>query len=62
MPVITFDGGKLTRDQKAELVRQFTDAAHGVTGIRKEAFVVILRENDAENIGSGGELLADKLK
>ncbi len=62
MPVITFDGGKLNRDQKAELVRQFTEAAHSVTGIRKEAFVILIRENDMENIGSGGELLADKLK
>ncbi|MHB0998924.1 MAG: 4-oxalocrotonate tautomerase DmpI [Armatimonadota bacterium] len=62
MPIITFDGGKLTKEQKSELVCQFTDAAQKVTGIRREAFVVILRENDPENIGSGGELLCDKMK
>lgn len=62
MPIITFDGGKLTREQKAELVSQFTETAHKTTGIHKEAFVVIIRENDRENIGVGGELLADRLK
>jgi 4-oxalocrotonate tautomerase len=62
MPVITFDGGKLTKDQKAELVCEFTSTAARVTGIQKEAFVILIRENDRENIGSGGELLCDKLK
>ena len=62
MPIITFDGGKITTEQKADLVRQFTEAAHKVTGIRKEAFVVVIRENAPENIGVGGELLADRLK
>lgn len=62
MPIITFDGGKLTKAQKAELVCKFTEIAHKVTGIRKDAFVTIIRENDMENIGSGGELLCDKLK
>lgn len=62
MPIINFDGGKLTREQKAELVREFTEVAHRVTGINREAFVVVIRENDMENVGSGGVLLADKLK
>lgn len=62
MPIITFDGGKLTKDQKADLVCRFSEAGSDVTGIRKEAFVVIIRENDPENIGVGGELLCDKMK
>ncbi len=60
MPVITFDGGKLSKDQKAALVEQMTEAAHTITGIPKQAFVVLIRENDRENIGVGGELLADR--
>lgn len=60
MPVITFDGGKMSKEQKAKLVQEFTDAAHAVTGIPKPAFVVLIRENDRENIGVGGELLADR--
>ena len=62
MPIITFDGGKITTEQKADLVRQFTEAARKVTGIRKEAFVIVIRENAPENIGVGGELLADRQK
>lgn len=60
MPVITFESGKLTKEQKAQLVQDFTEVAHKVTGIRKEAFVVLLHENERENIGVGGVLLADK--
>ena len=60
MPVITFESGKLTKEQKAQLAQEFTEVAHKVTGIRKEAFVVLLHENERENIGVGGVLLADK--
>jgi 4-oxalocrotonate tautomerase len=62
MPVIIFEGSKLTRDQKAELIKQFTEAAHKTTGIAKEAFVVFIHENERESIGVGGEPLADRLK
>jgi len=62
MPIITFDGGKLTKEQKCQLTKEFTDAGEKTTGIRRDAFVVIIRENDAENIGVGGELLCDRLK
>ncbi len=60
MPVITFDGGKLKKEQKAALVQEFTEVAHQVTGIRKEAFVILIRENEADNIGVGGGLLSDR--
>ncbi len=62
MPIITFDGGKLSKEQKCQLAKELTDAGENATGIRREAFVVILRENDSENIGVGGCLLADKKK
>lgn len=62
MPVITFDVGHLTREQKAELVREFANVAHKITGIRLDAFVTIIRENDLDNIGSGDQLLSDKMK
>lgn len=62
MPVIIFEGGKLDRAQKADLVRGFTDVAQRVTGIPREAFVVILKENAHENIGTGGTLLDERLR
>lgn len=60
MPVIVFEGPKLERTQKAQLVKELSDVGHRVTGIRREAFVVFVKENDPENIGVGGSLLADR--
>lgn len=62
MPIITLEAGKLTREQKLEFVQEVTETTHKITGIRKESIIVVIKENDPENIGSGGELLADKLK
>ena len=60
MPVITFEGGRLPREKKAELAREFTEIASRTTGIPAQAFVVLIKENEAENIGVGGTLLADR--
>jgi len=64
MPVIIVEGGKITDpDKKRQLIAKLTDAACEAYGtIPKQAFVVIIKENDAENIGSGGECLADRMK
>ncbi|MGI6082847.1 MAG: 4-oxalocrotonate tautomerase DmpI [Limnochordia bacterium] len=60
MPVITFDGPKLTKEQKAELARIFTKAAAEGTKIPEAAFVVLFKENSPENVATGGVLLADR--
>lgn len=60
MPVITFEAGKLNTDQKRQLVREFTDTAAKVMQIPEQAFIVLLKENEMENIGSGGELLSER--
>ncbi|WP_222703253.1 tautomerase family protein [Fusobacterium polymorphum] len=43
-----------------ELVTKVTELTAGVTGVPKEAFIVLIKENDAESTGLGGELLSDK--
>ena len=58
MPIITFAGGKLTGEQKAELVEQVTEAAHKATDIHKDAFVVIIRDSAQENIGFSEDLVS----
>lgn len=58
MPVITMDGPKLTKKQKAELVKRFTEVASEVTSIPSQAFVTLIRECEADNVGVGGELLS----
>lgn len=60
MPVINLEGTKLSKEQKSELVKELTSLAANIMNIPKQAFVVLIKENDNENIGVGGQLLADK--
>jgi 4-oxalocrotonate tautomerase len=62
MPVITMEGPKLNKDQKAELVKSFSETASKVTVIPVSAMVVIIRELKGENAGVGGCLLCDMKK
>jgi len=60
LPTITLDGPKLTREQKATLVKEFTATAAKVTGISTQAFVVMLTEREQDNVGVGGVLLSER--
>jgi len=61
MPNITFDGPRIADlAKKRELIRSVTDAAVKAYGLPKQAMVVVLKENLPENVGIGGELLADR--
>ncbi|MCI2062872.1 MAG: tautomerase family protein [Eubacteriaceae bacterium] len=62
MPIITFEGESLTKDQKEELVHRFTETASEVTGVPKQFFVMSIRENHAENLGFGGETVEELKK
>jgi 4-oxalocrotonate tautomerase len=60
MPVITVDGPKLTKEQKAELVRSFTKVASEIIKLPEQAFIVLIQERERDNVGVGGVLLSDK--
>jgi 4-oxalocrotonate tautomerase len=62
MPVISVEGSKLTKDQKRELIASLTEVASNIMKINKEAYVVVIKENDMDNIGIGGVLLSEKVK
>jgi 4-oxalocrotonate tautomerase len=62
MPTIFFYGPELENQKKRELIRSFTEAASKATGIDQAAFVVYLRKSAEEDVGVGGELLADRMK
>lgn len=63
MPTITVEGPKIQEiERKRELVKKLTEAAAAVYGIAKEHIVVLIRENSPENVGVGGELVADRTK
>jgi len=59
LPVITIEGPKLTKKQKAELVKSFSESASRVMGLPVDAMVIIIRETDPENVGVGDCLLCD---
>ena len=62
MPTIFFYGPELEREKKKELIRSFTEAASKATGIDQSAFMVHLRKSTPEEVGVGGELLAERRK
>lgn len=62
MPLIVYETGEgLTPEKKKELVQKLTRASAEVTGIREDAFVIYIHENDNDNIGVGGKLLTEIL-
>lgn len=54
MPVITLQIGKITLDQKKEIISALTQKTSEITKIPKEAFTVLIQELPDENIGIGG--------
>jgi 4-oxalocrotonate tautomerase len=60
MPVITLEAGKLNKEQKSQLVKEFTGIASKVMNVPEQAFIVLLKENELDNIGFGGKLLSDR--
>ncbi|WP_100487290.1 4-oxalocrotonate tautomerase DmpI [Sporolactobacillus pectinivorans] len=60
MPVITLEAGKLNKEQKSQLVKELTDKASKIMNVPEQAFVVLLKENEADNIGTGGQLLSQE--
>jgi 4-oxalocrotonate tautomerase len=62
MPIITLEGSKLTKEQKAKLVKELVGKASEIMNIPEQAFVTIIKENDFDNIGTGTTLLSDRVK
>lgn len=59
MPVITIEAGKMSKEQKATLVKDLVSKASETLKIPEQAFVTIIRENEFDNIGNGTKLLSD---
>ena len=60
MPVITIDGPKLTKEQKEELVKTIAEDASKIMGLPVETMMTIIREVEAENVGTGNILLCNR--
>ena len=48
------------KEQKRELVRELTGTASKLMNVPEQAFIVLLKENDQDNIGFGGQLLSER--
>jgi len=63
MPTITVEGPKLKDIEiKRTLVKKFTESAAKAYGLPAEVIVVLIKENSPDNVGVGGQLIADKKK
>ncbi|MFX1454387.1 MAG: 4-oxalocrotonate tautomerase DmpI [Promethearchaeota archaeon] len=61
MPNVIIDGPRIKDlDVKRNLVKEITDAMEKAYGISRNAYVIIIKENLAENVGVGGELIVDR--
>ncbi len=55
MPIIHYQGGQMTANQKQELIERFTAIAAEVSQIPPQFFTVVIQEFADENLGSGGK-------
>ena len=58
MPTITVEGPPISIEQKRQLVQKLTETAAEV--YRIEHITVLIKQNPPENVGVGGQLLADR--
>jgi 4-oxalocrotonate tautomerase len=59
MPVISWEGGRLTKEQKKELIQRFTEVAVEVTKVPAKFYSVLIREQLDENLGVAGETVEE---
>jgi 4-oxalocrotonate tautomerase len=62
VPFIQVDAGPISKEKKTELIKALTNAASSILDIPVEAFSVIIKENNPDNIGVGEIPLTEKLK
>ncbi|KLU66602.1 4-oxalocrotonate tautomerase [Desulfosporosinus acididurans] len=61
MPFIKLEAGKIDKEKKEKLINEFTRVASDILGISEEAFIVLIKENEMDNWGTGGKLLSKVL-
>ena len=61
MPLITVEGPKIAEiERKRVFVEKLSDAAVEAYGIAREHIIVLIHESLPENVGVGGQLVADR--
>ena len=63
MPVVTIDGPEnTTKESKRAIIEKVSKIVADAYEMPVESITVLLRENNADNIGVGGEQLSEKQK
>ncbi len=63
MPVVTIDGPEnTTKESKKAIIEKVSKIVADAYEMPVESITVLLRENNADNIGVGGEQLSEKQK
>jgi 4-oxalocrotonate tautomerase len=63
MPSATIEGPKIEDVEiKRVLVKEITDTLEKAYKLPRQVYVVLIKENPPENVGSGGQLILDKKK
>jgi 4-oxalocrotonate tautomerase len=61
MPIVNIDvASKLSKDQKAALVKGVTETITEVTKVPDQTVTIIINEVDRDNIAKGGVLFSDR--
>ncbi|MBD5328277.1 MAG: 4-oxalocrotonate tautomerase family protein [Bacteroides sp.] len=61
MPYISIESGKLTVEQKKQLIERLTTTASEITNIPEQFFTISIKEIPDENFGIGGKSI-DEIK
>ena len=61
MPYISIESGKLTAEQKKQLIERLTAIASEITNIPEQFFTISIKEIPDENFGIGGKSI-DEIK
>lgn len=61
MPFIKLEGGKIDKEKKEILISELTRVASETLGIPEDAFIVLIKENEMDNWGTGGKVLSKVL-
>lgn len=60
MPVIIVESNKLDLDKKREYIKKLTEITAEIYNLPEAAVTILLKENESDNIGVGGDLLSEK--
>ena len=61
MPYISIESGKMTAEQKKQLIERLTTTASEITHIPEQFFTISIKEIPDENFGIGGKFI-DEIK